>query len=850
MTVSKPTSFTGEIAQTFNYNKHPHIKHGRHTGWSLAINTSPYTVVDFDIHGNDEQKETIRSYFDIVIETVNVKVVKTMSGGFHFYTKWDSSFIPTKDSYEHVYKFVDEDGSDSPGDFCVDVFVPYAKEGVKSRGIMLPGSHAKNKLGEFGTYELIKDVTDDELISYSEFIQLLADEFGFEFPPLENSKVEPSVDELKDVLNYDVSALFDENEIAETKSYADDIMTKELFATLVAGIDRNIEIHNDLGKETYTHLSIFHVYCALAACVNDEITDGDVDAALDYVSEHAKLSDTASATWEARIARYKARDMRAKHPGLLYSIVKKFNPEYYELAVKPIIARRYREKRIADLKNEFVNGRYTISDYLAKMHTFTTIDEYIDNLVRCLAFIDNGKYIIKEKDEQRVKYTVINKEDLKAYINFDGEVEEQEVITEEMVKKWKEQHRKVLGEVGDVITHKVNVNLLSLLRRVQFRMRFKRFEKVALIGNDDNVFGLYRPPRPNDYYVKIENKPELVQKFFALVEDQLFDEHAKASWNHFINTNAYLLQQRKKSSVFFVKYGETGNSGKNFIDNQFSKLYEGFTLNGITEQQMNEKHNGGMVGMLYRAYDEFDNSAYQDKSINNTVKRLTNDKMAGRAMGRDTKEEKDYSIDVLNTNDAGVYGLLKGGQAVLTRLCIIRMKERDIKESEYYKDINAVDDINFPFSLYTYLMGLPLNEFIAKSKFNRYDLNETNIIAKQLLEVKHSLFDDFLDSIADRFTVKKYKGVDVEYITCEDFTFRYDWFMRNNKYKQGSTSITNELTLRGFTKKRFRVGEGLPYVYYRQCVVKKSDDKTKDENVVDYEKFDDDEDESPVKASI
>jgi hypothetical protein len=384
--------------------------------------------------------------------------------------------------------------------------------------------------------------------------------------------------------------------------------------------------------------------------------------------------------------------------------------------------------------------------------------------------------------------------------------------------------------------------MLKLLRKNEYQARFKRFEKVDLIGNDENVFGLFRPPKPNDYYVKIEDKPELVNKFFSLIEDQLFDEHAKISWNHFINTNAYLLQHRKKSNVFFIKYSTTGNSGKNYIDNAFSKLYEGFTLNGITEQQLNEKHNGGMINMLYRAYDEFDNSEYQHKTINNVVKRLTNDKIAARAMCADTKQKNDYSIDVLNTNDAGVYGLLKGDKALLSRLCIIRLKERDIKKSEYFKDINVIDDINFGYSLYNYLMNVNLSEFIAKSKFNRYDLNETDIIAKQLLEIKRSLFDDFIDSIYDRFTLKKYKGVEVDVITCQDLLILYDSFMRNSKYKRTNSSIENELTMKGFTKQRIRFNGDRPMVYYRPHIEKPDDEKC--------DAFDDDDDDFPVKDSI
>jgi hypothetical protein len=165
--LTKPTSFAGEIKPTRNYSKHYNLKVGKLTGFALDLSSSPYAVIDIDIHGNEEQKELIRSYFDSIIESSNVKVVQTLSGGYHFYTLFDDSFKPSKDSYIDVYKFVDEDESN----FSVDVFVPYKTNIRKSRCIMLPGSFAKNKFDEIGKYELIKDVNDEDLITYSDFCQ-------------------------------------------------------------------------------------------------------------------------------------------------------------------------------------------------------------------------------------------------------------------------------------------------------------------------------------------------------------------------------------------------------------------------------------------------------------------------------------------------------------------------------------------------------------------------------------------------------------------------------------------------------------------------------------------------------
>ena len=823
--LTKPTTFSGEIKPTRNYQKHYNLKVGKLTGFALNLSSSPYAVIDIDVHGNEEQKELMRSYFDDVIKSVNVKVVKSLSGGFHFYTLFDNSFKPTKDSYIDVYKFVDEDESN----FSVDVFVPYKQNIRKSRCIMLPGSFAKNKLDEIGTYELIKDVNDEDLITFSEFCQILYDEVGVEFPAFENeSEEEETPDDLLNEL-LDLNDNEDEN----------DVMNKELFIALVKGFNGNVEIHNDGGAKTDVKIGIFPVYCALSACINAEIKTDDVDEALNYIYNHANLTNKARNNWHVQIERFKSKDNVAIHPGLLYSIVKKFNADYYNTTVKPILKRQFNEKLIA----EFTTARYTISDYKREKNTFKTIDDFINNLARCLAFVDNGKYIIKEKDNDRVKYDVIDKEDLSDYINFEASVEIEEEVTEEMIEKAKKNHRKSPGQLGEIKRRSESVNMLKLLRKNEYQARFKRFEKVDLIGNDENVFGLFRPPKPNDYYVKIENKPELVHKFLAVVEDQLFDDNSKKSWHHFIYTNAYLLQQRKKSNVFFVKYSIAGNSGKNYIDNACDKLYEGFALTGITEKQLNEKHNGGLVDKLYRAYDEFDNSEYQHKSINNVIKRLTNDKIAARAMCSDTKQKKDYSIDVLNTNDPGVYGLLKGGAALLSRLCIIRLKEREMKSSELAHDIDVIDDPCFPYSFYNYLMSIDLSEFIAKRKYNRYDMNETEIIAKQLLEIKRSLFDDFLDSIYDSFRLKTYKGVKVDVIPCNELIALYNSFMRDNKYKLSPSSIEKELIDRGFTKlQQMRFEGDRPAVYYRNHVEKPEEKEC--------DGFDDDDDDFPVKDSI
>ena len=117
-------------------------------------------------------------------------------------------------------------------------------------------------------------------------------------------------------------------------------------------------------------------------------------------------------------------------------------------------------------------------------------------------------------------------------------------------------------------------------------------------------------------------------KFLELYRDMMYDEAIKA-FEHLINVSAYLIQTGKKSNVFFIKYSHEGDTGKTLLDKIYARLFGNYALLEITDDQSNEKHNGGLAGMLYRSRDELtaaDN--YQTKKANANIKRITNSKIA------------------------------------------------------------------------------------------------------------------------------------------------------------------------------------------------------------------------------
>ena len=477
--------------------------------------------------------------------------------------------------------------------------------------------------------------------------------------------------------------------------------------------------------------------------------------------------------------------------------------------------------------NSFLTERYTITDFNRESINFNKKEEYINALVKCLAYVDDGRFILKKKDKkEKISFEVLVPKDLLSIFKVKAKFTEEHVATQEDINRAIKNHKKK-PNLGETTQIKRVVNISELLSDRDVYSRFKHFENISIVGDDLHTFGLYRPPNPANSYVPIENNPKLVHDFMQLIEDQLFDENAIKSWRHFIMTNAFLLQYHQKPNEFFVKFSATGETGKNFIDKAFSRLYEGFTLLGVTEQQLAEKHNGGMVDKLYRSYDEFSTTNYSDKSINNIVKRLTNDTMAARAMGVDTKEVEDLAIDVLNTNDPGIYGMVRSNDdALKSRLCVIRMKERTMKESPYALSMNTIDDNSFAYSLYCYLMGINLEDYVKNKAFSRYPLEATNKIIAQLNEIKPSTLEDFIEGIYDEFQTKETKDKRlIDFIRTSDLHLKYKQYMAGNKYKLSDSALKRELEEMGIHKARaFKIGSNTYSVYWREHVEKEQEE--------------------------
>ena len=616
----------------------------------------------------------------------------------------------------------------------------------------------------------------------------------------------------------------------DSLSSSDICIDKELLDAIINGFDKNITIHCTTTDKVINEVSIYPLITALNACVSEYISQEYVDDCIEKIRSQCTLTANASSRWYEIL--FANRNRKAQHPGALFTILKKYNSTYYSTVIKPMIDKQFGYVS----PKAFETERYTINDYKNEFVKFKNYDDFVNNLIKCIAFIDDGRFIIKYRDDviSKQSYRILDLKQLKEVLKFIGKYPVECELTESVIANLKRNHKKIPS--GESFTKYKQFKPMNELFKVEVQSKFMRYSSTALLSNCDKVFNLFRAPVPSDYYTPIINDRSLVDRFLELINDQLYDDESRVSFNHFINTNAYLLQQRKKSNVFFIKFSETGNTGKNYIDNAFKNLYGEYALTGITEQQITEKYNGGFANKLYRSYDEFETSNYKTRSINNILKRITNDKVATRAMNSDTKQTDDYAIDVLNTNDPSCYGITKGDRATISRLCIIRLKERDIRKSEFKKYIDVIDNPNFAYSLYDYLMSIDISEFINNKSFNRYPIDRTQSIIKQLNSLKSNTLDEFIDSIYNEFELKVYKKENVDVIKVSDLNRLYKSFMNDRRYIL-STSLRDELEKRGIHYiKRMKFRGIAQEVYFRKHV---------DEDI-EYEKFDDDDDDSPL----
>ena len=256
-------TFEGHVIDTYAYGKSDSKKDGDTvTGKALCMNGSIYAAIDFDINEEDIQpaiKTQLLEHF-----TGKAKIVETYSGGFHLYVKDDGSWSDLdKNRCTQVYYSEETYRRTATGlenSYVIDIFLSHIPE--KRSLIVLPGSEVRTAKSNnvIGTYVLLRDCKNENLITFTECLHMLFDRMGILIEkPIKTKALPPP----KEPITKPVST--EQAPAAEQKQSK---VSKMLFDAIVAGFE-NVVIHAE-SSNLEEEIGILQVVTSLNACENDD----------------------------------------------------------------------------------------------------------------------------------------------------------------------------------------------------------------------------------------------------------------------------------------------------------------------------------------------------------------------------------------------------------------------------------------------------------------------------------------------------------------------------------------------------------------------------------------------------
>ena len=641
--------FPGMILKTFNYEKHTGGA-GIPTGTILRLDTSIYTVIDFDIR-DPKAKEYLKP---LILEHFQGKarIIETVSGGFHIYTRDDKIWSHLKKNrFVGIYK------NEQLG-FDIDVFV----SGGLTSTVMLPGSKVRSsKLNNaIGEYKFLSHCGNSKLITMSEALEILHQKMEIEIPMPEEKEY-------------------------ERKSFTGKVnqngLTEELFEAIVSCFNMNMsQIHTNVAGSIEQKLSIMPIITGFMGCVGELISEDKVNESLKQIEETGNFTEKAGFNWELMTEKIMAK-CEPSHWRVLIKIIRLYNPKDFEARIVPLI----------DTKLEFIASDYTFDNYLLECHKFTTKYQHINALSKCLAFNTQGGFIKKKKARYDVAYDYITARALARESNLKVKIQ----TTEEEKEKMRSQKKKVQD-------CKL-VNTWDLIQEANAEGKLNKYIGMTLTPikyeQDETAEELwkYRPPVKRNY-----NKA-IVEEWLAFMKTRVV--HEKPFMEE-LYSHAYRLRNPHAFiEKFFIHYGKK-NSGKSFLAATLAALYPSLANVGVKEAQLKDVFNSFISDKLHIHIEELENEQYQNKYIETLVKQYTTKNGSARIMYRGTEEVINCAIIGMNTNDPKLYGFVRtDDDAALDRLVIIEFKPSDMSKKQFRdKAEYFLSNRDFSYSLYKYLL--------------------------------------------------------------------------------------------------------------------------------------------------
>jgi hypothetical protein len=165
-------------------------------------------------------------------------------------------------------------------------------------------------------------------------------------------------------------------------------------------------------------------------------------------------------------------------------------------------------------------------------------------------------------------------------------------------------------------------------------------------------------------------------------------------------------------------------------------LYPKLANVAAEQQQVTGRFNGWACDLLMLHFEELQNDNYRNKEFETFIKQFTTPTGSGeRKFKENGGDEKHNAILGFNTNQPDLYGVIRGDEALISRLALLHFKPKpdNLDWDEVKKDLLVNDDTNLNnigFTLYTDLK----NNYKIPDRFktSRYYSEDKNKLIEQL----------------------------------------------------------------------------------------------------------------------
>ena len=344
-------------------------------------------------------------------------------------------------------------------------------------------------------------------------------------------------------------------------------------------------IHNDGKGQTINDEINLYTLCQTVNTLPTHL----IKTAYEFIHKNCKLTLSAQANFETAISRY---ENCSTSPFVLVKIIRVWNNEYYLKHIKPLMKEYETQFHIIDLNDTFIFNN--IRDK-SENHEYTTDKQVIEDMSRCLRFIDDGKdmYIIKS-------------------FNNEGGTQQFAFVNDSYIMKqlkrvnlWTEDNKTI--KASDIL---INNMSKFVIRGVQF------------FSNSEHVLSMFHGFK----YKVIESvDTSLIQPFLDLVHEVISNNDDVIN-EYILNWISYIVQHPgTKTGTALVLKGLQG-IGKGTFTNILSELLAGYSAKNITDiSELTGTFNSVIEGRMLIILNELKNCGDDRMSNFNALKSIITD---------------------------------------------------------------------------------------------------------------------------------------------------------------------------------------------------------------------------------